>query len=165
MKQYILICINEEKEVVSTESFASLRDAQKQMYKEYESQVADSDYIENETKGKHSAHLYYGTDLEYHWEIRTCDVPYRNNENENKKILSARARLDGFVQGTAESWRKFRDEYDPSGLTFVPSADMTGYIITESSDFADDDECDMEVAEVTGITTDCWEFENINVKL
>lgn len=79
MKQYILVCVNEEKEVVSTQAFATLSEAQIQMIKEHDSHLHEfednDDYIEDHSLGEHYAHIYYGTDLEYHWEISNIDMP------------------------------------------------------------------------------------------
>ena len=79
MKQYILTCVNEEKEVVSTQAFATLGEAQEQMIKEHNSHLHefedDDDYIEGHSLGEHYAHIYYGDNLEYHWEISNIDIP------------------------------------------------------------------------------------------
>lgn len=80
MKQYILTCINEEKEVVSTQAFATLGEAQEQMKREYDSHVNefgdDDDMIESYSIGSHAANLYYSQeDYEYHWEISEIDIP------------------------------------------------------------------------------------------
>lgn len=69
MKQYILVCVNEDKEVVSTQAFATLSEAQEQMVFEHDSHLHefedDDDYIEDHSLGKHYAHIYYGDNLEY----------------------------------------------------------------------------------------------------
>lgn len=79
MKQYILVCVNEDKEVVSTQAFATLSEAQEQMVFEHDSHLHefedDDDYIEDHSLGKHYAHIYYGDNLEYHWEIWNIDIP------------------------------------------------------------------------------------------
>lgn len=78
MKQYILTCVNEDKEVLSTQAFATLSEAQEQMIKEhdnlYEFEECD-DYVESHSLGEHYAHIYYGDNLEYHWEISNIDIP------------------------------------------------------------------------------------------
>lgn len=80
MKQYILTCVNEEKEVVSTQAFATLGEAQEQMKTEYDRHVNefgdDDDMIEAYSIGSHAANVYYSQeDYEYHWEISTIDMP------------------------------------------------------------------------------------------
>ena len=77
MKQYILTCVNEDKVVVSTQAFATLGEAQEQMKREYVNLVKEAGVhsMWNKNLEEHSAHIYYGTDLEYHWEISNIDMP------------------------------------------------------------------------------------------
>lgn len=77
MKQYILTCVNEDKEVVSTQAFATLSEAQEQMKREYlnEMNEFDGDHIEQGDNGECSANVYTDFNTEYHWEISNIDIP------------------------------------------------------------------------------------------
>lgn len=77
MKQYILVCVNEDKEVVSTQAFATLGEAQEQMKREYlnEMNEFDGEHIECGKIDEHVAHVYTDFNTEYHWEISNIDIP------------------------------------------------------------------------------------------
>lgn len=77
MKQYILTCVNEDKEVVSTQAFATLSEAQEQMKSDYSYELKDyvGSHLESGKVETHSAHIYTDFNTEYHWEISNIDIP------------------------------------------------------------------------------------------
>lgn len=150
MKQYILVCVNEDKEVVSTEAFSTLVEAQKQMMKEYFGQLnenenvdedGDCDYIDICSLGEHSAHIYYGTDLEYHWEISSIDVPVQSfvlgvNKYEFDKLVwqnrtnFGKEQYDEWLNHTAvQSLQNIYDCIDCGGVVDTSDQYILGDII------------------------------------
>lgn len=94
MKQFILLQINEEKTIVDTQSFTTLKQAQRQMREDYEQQLLENgdpqydhhgeffnyDNVEDNSIKEHWAHIYFRNSIEgivpeCHWEIHEQNIP------------------------------------------------------------------------------------------
>lgn len=76
---YTLTCVNEEYDVVSTQHFPTLEDAQQQMEKEFERELEEAkscgyDDIENNCVST-CAYIEYGKETKYHWGITSVPLP------------------------------------------------------------------------------------------
>lgn len=70
--KFALVCVNEEKEVLSVQGFANKEDAYAQMKTEFENEkdsIGDNDNIEWAKIEDNCAHIYCNDDYEYHWSI------------------------------------------------------------------------------------------------
>lgn len=69
--KFALVCVNEEKDVVSVQGFANKEDAYAQMKTEYENEMYnfEDDEVEEHTIEDNCAHIYRSDDYEYHWSI------------------------------------------------------------------------------------------------